>query len=273
MTEKYYLVTMFKRERGRVNLAGQNQEIERVLQVEERSKRQERAHRILDAAGDLVKRWGYKKTTIDDIAKQARVAKGTIYLHWKNREDLFIALFLREALDAGYEMFERMENDPEGFLLRNQTKHSIYVVMSRPLITALYLGDAEILGELLHSDHHVMSELVQSKAVASEEWFEVMRGKGIVRTDMSIRMQRYTYTAIIIGFMSVKRYLPEHVQQQYSLSLEESVDVLARTIHHTFEPDEAVAASTLQEIRRIFIQFYQQYLTVVKEQLQKEIGL
>ena len=59
---------------------------------EDRSWRQERADRILDAAAELILRWGYKKTTIDDIAKQSRVAKGTIYLHWKTREDLFMAL-------------------------------------------------------------------------------------------------------------------------------------------------------------------------------------
>ena len=60
----------------------------------ERSKREERADRILDAAANLILRWGYKKTTIDDIAKQAGVAKGTIYLHWKTREDLFVALLI-----------------------------------------------------------------------------------------------------------------------------------------------------------------------------------
>ena len=35
---------------------------------EERSKRQERADRILDAVAELILRCGYKKTTIDDIA-------------------------------------------------------------------------------------------------------------------------------------------------------------------------------------------------------------
>jgi AcrR family transcriptional regulator len=262
-----------KKKEEEIKLPGQTQRSERIVQGEERSKRQERAHRILDAAGELVQRWGYKKTTIDDIAKQAKVAKGTIYLHWKNREDLFMALFLREALDAGYEMFERMKEDPEGFLLRNQTKHSIYVTMSRPLIMALYLGDADMLGELIHSDHHVLSLLMRSKAVASEEFFELMRNKGVVRTNMSISQQMYTYTAIIMGFMTVERYLPEHLLQRYAISLEESVDALARTIRCTFEPDELIPASTVQEVKTIFTQFYEQYLAVVKEQLQKEMDL
>src|SRR6266540_7253755 len=61
-------------------------------------KRLERAHRILDAAFTLILRWGYNKTIIDDIARQAGVAKGTIYLHWKTREELFTSLVHRERL-------------------------------------------------------------------------------------------------------------------------------------------------------------------------------
>jgi AcrR family transcriptional regulator len=263
----------FKMERESRRLPTQSQKIERFSQREERSKRQERAHRILDAAAELVQRWGYKKTTIDDIAKQAKVAKGTIYLHWKNREELFIALFLREALDAGDEMRERMEDDPEGFLLHNITKHSIYVTMKRPLIKASFVGDIEMLGELLHSDHKVFSSLMQRKAVFSEDLFTLMRRKGMMHTDMSLQMQMHTYIAIIMGFMTVERYFPQGSPQQYSVSLEESVEALAETIRRTFEPDEPVPASILQEIRTIFTQFYQQYLSVVKEQLQKEMGL
>ena len=38
-----------------------------------------RAERLLDAAADLIARFGYDKTTINDIAGQAGVAKGTVY--------------------------------------------------------------------------------------------------------------------------------------------------------------------------------------------------
>ena len=38
----------------------------------------ERGERILDAAADLVLRWGYKRVTIEDVAKQAGIGKGTV---------------------------------------------------------------------------------------------------------------------------------------------------------------------------------------------------
>ena len=37
---------------------------------------------ILDAADGLIQRFGYQKTTVDDIAREAGIGKGTIYLHF-----------------------------------------------------------------------------------------------------------------------------------------------------------------------------------------------
>jgi len=47
----------------------------------EAERREARAQRILDAASTLILRYGYHKTTIDDIAREAGVGKGTLYLH------------------------------------------------------------------------------------------------------------------------------------------------------------------------------------------------
>ena len=84
---------------------------------EEQSKRQQRAERILDAAAELILRWGYRKTTIDDIARQAGVAKGTIYLHWKTREELFAALIKREKVEVAEDIKQRIIVDLEGVTL------------------------------------------------------------------------------------------------------------------------------------------------------------
>ncbi len=36
-------------------------------------------------------RYGYRKMTVDDIAKEARIGKGTIYLHFHSKEDIAVA--------------------------------------------------------------------------------------------------------------------------------------------------------------------------------------
>jgi len=59
---------------------------ERQKDADERKLREER---LLDVATTLLVRWGYRKTTIDDVAREAGVGKGTIYLHFEDKENLF----------------------------------------------------------------------------------------------------------------------------------------------------------------------------------------
>jgi AcrR family transcriptional regulator len=46
---------------------------------------------ILDAAGVLLGRYGYQKTTMDDLATQAGIARRTLYLHFRCKDDIFLA--------------------------------------------------------------------------------------------------------------------------------------------------------------------------------------
>src|SRR5213082_2828701 len=57
----------------------------------------ERRAAIIEAALDEFVARGFTATRLDDIAKRAGVAKGTIYLHFKDKEALFQEL-IRTAL-------------------------------------------------------------------------------------------------------------------------------------------------------------------------------
>jgi len=57
----------------------------------------ERRQAIVDAAMDEFIARGYAATRLDDVARRAGVAKGTIYLHFKDKEALFQEL-IRTAL-------------------------------------------------------------------------------------------------------------------------------------------------------------------------------
>jgi AcrR family transcriptional regulator len=47
---------------------------------------------IVLAALELFARYGYRKTSIDDIAQAAQVAKRTVYLHFENKAAVFLAI-------------------------------------------------------------------------------------------------------------------------------------------------------------------------------------
>ncbi|BCL81462.1 TetR/AcrR family transcriptional regulator [Ktedonobacteria bacterium brp13] len=217
-------------------------------QREERNKKQERADRILDAAHDLVLRYGYKKTTIDDIARQAAVAKGTIYLHWKTRDDLFLDLIVREKLILGQEIQQQMLDDPEGFSLYTLVKYSLLALAHYPLIKALMLQDSDMLGELVTTAYQERE--VMGQFTAFETMLIHMREQKQVRTDMTVAEQMNVIFALCIGFITYEQYLPE----PYKLSAEASAALGAETLRRTLalqRPDQQEQNDTFQTYKEM----------------------
>ncbi len=52
---------------------------------------------ILKIAQDIFSKYGYKKTTLDDIANAVRKGKSSLYYYFKSKEDLFQAVIMREV--------------------------------------------------------------------------------------------------------------------------------------------------------------------------------
>jgi len=51
---------------------------------------EDKEKRILESARKFFFRYGFKKTSLDEVAEDAGIAKGTIYNYFKNKEDLFV---------------------------------------------------------------------------------------------------------------------------------------------------------------------------------------
>jgi AcrR family transcriptional regulator len=236
---------------------------------EERFRRQERADRILDAAAELILRWGYRKTTIDDIARHARVAKGTIYLHWKTREDLFMALIIREDLKLAEDMKRRIASDPEGSTLRGFVKQSTLALMKNPLMKAMLLNDTDMLGEFASREY---SSATYPQRIENYKIFlEFLRSHGLVSTDIGIREQTYILSAVWIGFLLADPWMPE----EFKVTDEEMVELLADTVQRVLEPSTTAKSSALDtgilhEVSNAINNYLDQEVTAV-EVMQKEL--
>jgi len=65
---------------------------------------------ILKTAAGLFANKGYHRTTVDEIAGALGVAKGTIYYHFNNKEELYLAI-IQEGVNL---LEERMRQDLPG---------------------------------------------------------------------------------------------------------------------------------------------------------------
>ncbi len=84
-----------------------------------RRRKAERPHEILEAAFLEFSRNGYAMTTLDQIAERAGVTKGTIYVYFESKEQLFISMvreLMKATLDTVQDMFERHEGSTADLL-------------------------------------------------------------------------------------------------------------------------------------------------------------
>ncbi len=65
--------------------------------IQERKNREKerRRQQIIIAAKKIFSSKGFHKTTMEDIAKKAELSPGTLYLYFKNKDELFASLSMR----------------------------------------------------------------------------------------------------------------------------------------------------------------------------------
>jgi len=200
--------------------------------------RAERATAILDVAADLLLRHGYRRVTIDDVAAGANIGKGTIYLHWKTREQLFSAVFEREVLCAIDELRQALRQDPNVCLLHRFARTYFLAIVSRPLLRGFLLADAELLGKLITSRDTTRDDRHNAM---SRAYLELLAEHGLLRDDMDIEEIRYAYQATFEGFLQQEAAAPAD-------GLDQRADLLARTVRRAFESDRPAANTELRDV-------------------------
>ncbi|AXN37799.1 TetR/AcrR family transcriptional regulator [Peribacillus butanolivorans] len=81
-------------------------------------------NQIIDAAVIIIAQNGYYQAQVSKIAKQAGVADGTIYLYFKNKEDILISLFHEKM---GY-FVEQIEEELKG---KSSASEKLYVLIQK----------------------------------------------------------------------------------------------------------------------------------------------
>lgn len=197
-----------------------------------------KAARILTVARELLLRRGFKGVTVAEIAEKAHVGKGTVYLYWGTKEDLFVGLFAREFLAALDEFTELLTSDPDNARPHRLCVHLMRTAVERPFVRALHTGDADLLGVLL--EHSRSTELVSTLGPAALQYavLPVWRANALARDDWPLDEQAYALRALMAGFFQLAT--GHHVLTE--VAAEDPQRVQAAAVTALLGPERASAA-------------------------------
>ncbi|KIZ17095.1 TetR/AcrR family transcriptional regulator [Streptomyces natalensis] len=194
----------------------------------------QRGERILEAAGELLLAWGYRRVTIDEIARRAGVGKGTVYLHWKTKDALLLAVVLRAKARSLHRQLERMRADPLE-VLPSRMMCGLYLdYLDDPVLRALYSDDSDVLGRLNDTAKQELAELMAHGDRILRRHLGVLRGHGLMRDDVEVAHQHYAMMAVTAGF-----FMTETLQAGPPLPPAVRTGILAHTLRGVLETPDA----------------------------------
>ncbi|MGA9119462.1 MAG: TetR/AcrR family transcriptional regulator [Bacteroidota bacterium] len=166
--------------------------------IRERKEREKGARReeIINAAETIFFDKGFAVATMDEIADRAELSKGTLYLYYRSKEDLYIATALRgweilrrmfaEAASTGEHPLKLLSNIGNAYFTYFK-QHRNYYRMS------YYLGNAnihsqvseEMMGECMESDKKIWDIVSSAVQQAIDEG---MMREGIVALEAGVML-------------------------------------------------------------------------------------
>lgn len=125
---------------------------------------------IYDAAAEVFARHGFKQASIDEVARRARVAKGTVYLACRSKEELFYEAVRRRLEAWSLELARRLDRPlaPDA-LLERASVEALGYMDENPLVLDLFLG------------------LYHAELPGWADRFEALRALGQVRVEAILR--------------------------------------------------------------------------------------
>lgn len=232
------------------------------LEAEKRAEEhQRRENQILDAAGQLLIRYGFRKTTIDDVAREAGVGKGTVYLHWKDKNELFRAALWRASQHAIDDMLERLKTDPDGGQFHRLFAHGMVAIFANPLLSALMIGKTDIFQGLIGSfDPQMLNNMLGNSTTQIAH----LQESGLLRKDLSVNLIVFLIGALKTGIITASEFIPD----EQVPSTTELTDALGDLMRRWLAPDEGAPSS--DEGKRIIAEWMNELMKIATAEQKTE---
>lgn len=155
---------------------------------------------ILVEAAKAFAKYGFKKTSIDHVAKKAGVAKGTVYNACDSKEDLFYQVLHREVRMWLAEISKRIDpRVPADEMLKMTSAYSEQYLDERPLVRDLLFREAHQLMPTWQTQLDELCDLGLANGVAL---LQLGIKQGVFRDDLDVEI-----TAELLQDLSLAHYL------------------------------------------------------------------
>jgi AcrR family transcriptional regulator len=146
------------------------------IQERKERERERRRQQIIVAAKRVFSAKGFNKATMEDIAKEAELSPGTIYIYFKNKDELYASLSLRilKHLNIRLEHVkkESYRDDAERIASLKQALYDVYEFDPLILINMFHLQSSETLKSLSPELMEEIKQLSRSSLGTMAEIFE-----------------------------------------------------------------------------------------------------
>lgn len=184
-----------------VKLVKQSKRMENYGLSSTKSDNEGREQRILDVAADLIAHYGYDKTTVSDIAREAGISKGAIYLHFDSKDALFEALLIRETKQYSERWLQRLEADPKGGTIGSMYKNTLYSLNESPFMSAMFTRDTRVLGSYVRKPNNFFRK--QEEHNTRYVFVKMMQDAGAIRTDIDANVIAHIMDMLAYGLVSM----------------------------------------------------------------------
>jgi len=147
-------------------------------------------HRILEAAVTVFAQSGFHEATISQIARAAGVADGTIYLYFKNKDDILVHFFnykTRQVFACFREEVDQAQTAADK--LRNLIRRHLEEFQKDRFMAVLYQAETHRINRLAEEQIHEMHKMYLDLIAEIVEQGQV---EGAIRRDLYVGLvKRY----------------------------------------------------------------------------------
>jgi TetR/AcrR family acrAB operon transcriptional repressor len=186
----------------------------------------EREAQILRAATAVLIRQGYDRTTMSDIADEAGVSRGTVYLYFKGKEELFEALLYWEWTQYSQIWLEAIESDPRGGTIGGFYRALFRAVGSRPLMASIMRRDRRVLGSYLRKQDNPVAWMESGSTTV--DLIKAFQAVGAARQDLDPEVTAHLLETLSYGQLTIADFQSPDQLPPFPVVMEALADMMDR---------------------------------------------